>query len=76
MDLDAECIPVSALKGISGLTSFKWMGTPPHTNRGQEDGIWITLAKYCPYLNTIEAVDRDKPYETFLEETDDPAYSW
>jgi hypothetical protein len=74
MDLDAGRIPVSALKGMSGLTSFKWMGTPPLTNRDQEDGIWITLAKCCPYLNTTEAVDRDKPYETFLKETDDPAY--
>ena len=45
MNLDAERIPVSALKGMSGLTSFKWMGTPPLTNRDQEDGIWITLAK-------------------------------
>lgn len=75
MDLDAERILVSALKGMSGLTSFKWSRTPPLINRDQEDDIWITLVQYCPYLNSIDVVDGKKPYEIRpLQETDDPAY--
>jgi hypothetical protein len=74
MDLDAERILVSALKGMSGLTSFKWTRTPPLINPNQEDDIWITLANYCPSLNILDVFDREKPYEMVLEETDDPAY--
>ncbi|KAF8805754.1 hypothetical protein BYT27DRAFT_7257988 [Phlegmacium glaucopus] len=74
MDLDSERILVSALKGMSNLTSFQWTRTPPLINRIREDDIWITLAKYCPSLNVIDVVDREKPYEPVLQDTDDPAY--
>ena len=74
MDLKAERLLVSALKGMSGLTSFRWQCTPPLINPTQEDDIWITLAKYCPSLNSIDVFDREKPYEPILEERDDPAY--
>ena len=74
MDLKAERTLVSALKGMSGLTSFQWHRTPPLINPAQEDDIWITLVKYCPSLNSIDLFDCDKPYEPILEERDDPAY--
>ena len=74
MDLEAERMLVSALKGMSGLTSFQWQRTPPLINPTQEDDIWITLAKYCPSLDSIDVFDREKPYEPILEERDDPAY--
>jgi len=73
-DLIAERILVAALKGMSGLTSFRWSHTPPLINPNQEDDIWVTIAKHCPSLNTIDVIDREKPYEPILEETDDPAY--
>jgi hypothetical protein len=73
-DLDAERVLVAALRGMSGLTSFRWSRTPPLVNADQEDDIWITIAKCCPSLNTIDVIDREKPYEPVLEETDDPAY--
>ena len=73
-DLEAERMLVSALKGMSGLTSFLWQRTPPLINPTQEDDIWITLAKYCPSLNSVDVYDREKPYEPVLEERDDPAY--
>ncbi|KAF8801833.1 hypothetical protein BYT27DRAFT_7197718 [Phlegmacium glaucopus] len=74
MDLDAERILVSALKGMSNLTSFRWTRTPPLINRNQEDDIWITFAKYCPSLNVIDVIDRERPFEPMLDDTDDPAY--
>ena len=74
MDLEAEHMLVSALKGMSGLTSFQWHRTPPLINPTQEDDIWITLRKYCPSLDSIDVFDREKPYEHILEERDDPAY--
>ena len=74
IDLDAERILVSALRGMSGLTSFKWTRTPPLINPNQEADIWITLANYCPSLNSLHVLDREKPYEPVLEEIDDPAY--
>ena len=76
MDLEAERMLVSALKGMSGLTSFQWHRTPPLINPTQEDDIWITLAKYCPSLDSIDVFDRGKPYEfdLMLGERDDPAY--
>jgi hypothetical protein len=74
MDLEAERMLVSALKGMSGLTSFQWKRTPPLINPTQEDDVWITLAKYCPSLSSIEVFDLEKPYEPILEERDDPAY--
>lgn len=74
MDLDAERILVSALKGMSGLTSFRWSRTPPLINRNREDDVWITLANYCPSLIAIDVIDREKPYKTLLELSDDPAY--
>lgn len=40
----------------------------------REDDIWVTLANYCPSLNVIDVIDREKPYEPLLEESDDPAY--
>lgn len=74
MDLDAERILVSAIRGMSGLISFRWIRTPPLINRNREDDVWITLANYCPSLNVIDAIDCEKPYEPLLEESDDPAY--
>lgn len=71
MDLEAERVLVSALKGMSGLTSFQWKRTPPLINPTQEDDIWITLAKYCPSLNSIDVID---PYKSSYAEEDDPAY--
>ena len=73
-DLEAERMLVSALKGMSGLTSFQWTRTPPLINPNQEDDIWITLVKYCPSLNSIDVFDREKPYDHVLEERDDRAY--
>ena len=72
MDLEAERVLVSALKGMSGLTSFEWKRTPPLINPTQEDDIWITLAKYCPSLNSIDVFDRYKSSDA--AEDDDPAY--
>jgi hypothetical protein len=60
-DLDAERVLVAALKGMSGLTSFRWSRTPPLINADQEDDIWITIAKCCPSLNTINVISREKP---------------
>jgi hypothetical protein len=73
-DLEAERMLVSALKGMIGLTSFEWKRTPPLINPTQEDDIWITLAKYCPSLNSVDVFDLVKPFEPILDERDDPAY--
>ncbi|KAF8812095.1 hypothetical protein BYT27DRAFT_7183093 [Phlegmacium glaucopus] len=76
MDLDSERVLVSALKGMSNLTSFQWTRPlPPLINRNREDDIWITFAKYCPSLNVIDVIDRERPFGPMLEEIDDdPAY--
>lgn len=73
-DLDAERDLVSALNGMSGLVSFRWRRTPPLINPDEEDDIWMTLAKCCPTLDSIDILDREKPFDPALEETDDPAY--
>ncbi|KAF8966504.1 hypothetical protein BDZ97DRAFT_1917604 [Flammula alnicola] len=73
-DLAAERILVSALKGMAGLTSFQWSRTPPLINPNAEADVWMVLAKYCPLLRSIDVVDREKPYEPLLEDTDDSAY--
>lgn len=73
-DLNAERILVSALKGMSGLTSFQWTRTPPLINHDQEDDIWITLVKYCTSLNVIDVMDCAKPSRYALQQQDDPAY--
>ena len=46
---------------MSGLTSFL-LWTPPLINHNQEDDVWIKLANYCPSLNVIDVIDREKPY--------------
>ncbi|KAF8805753.1 hypothetical protein BYT27DRAFT_6654581 [Phlegmacium glaucopus] len=76
MNLDSERVLVSALKGMSNLTSFQWTThIPPLINRNREDDIWITLAKYCPSLNVIDVIDREKRYhEPVLQGTFDPVY--
>ena len=68
IDLDAERILVSALKGMSGLTSFQWTRNPPLINHNREDDIWITLANHCPSLNVIDVIDRERPYKPLLED--------
>lgn len=72
VDLDAERSLVSALKAMSGLTSFQWTRTPPLIDPDQEDDVWATLAKCCPALSSIDVVDREKPFNRALN--DDPAY--
>ncbi len=73
-DLEAERDLVSALKGMSGLMSFRWVRTPPLINPDEEEDVWAALAKYCPTLDSIDVLDREKPFDMSLEEEDDAAY--
>ncbi len=75
-DLEAERDLVSALRGMSGLVSFRWVRTPPLINSDEEEDVWVALAKYCPALDSVDVRDREKPFDPSLEEDDldDPAY--
>lgn len=59
--LEAERVLVSALKGMSGLISFRWTRTPPLINPDQKDDIWMKLAKTCSALNSVDVSER--PFE-------------
>ena len=73
-DLEAERDLVSALKGMSGLMSFQWVRTPPLINPDEEEDVWMTLVKYCPTLESIDVLDRDKHFDPSSGEEDDSVY--
>lgn len=75
-DLAAERIFVSALKNMTGLTSFQWSRTPPLIDPKVEDDVWTILLKRCPDVREIKVLDGEKPHEFswYDDMDDDPAY--
>lgn len=70
-DLGAERILISALKNMTGLTSFQWSRTPPLVDPKAEPDVWTTLVKSCPNLREVNVVDSEKPHEYSSDDDDD-----
>ncbi len=59
---------------MSGLMSFQWVRTPPLISPDKEEDVWMALVKYCPTLESIDVLEREKHFDPLSREGDDSVY--